>query len=243
MRPNHSMQSDVPPMGYGASLTLFGIASIALILTTHCLIPMLSQGTGREPILFWFLTAGLGIFTPLILIAGGLLYQEGPLNREVWSQRLRFRALSRSDWLWSLGGILAIGLGTAGIVMLLHVIWGGVDLHPPFMEFQPLAVGRYGLLAAWMPFWVVNIMGEEILWRGVVLPRQEARWGTGAWLMNSLGWALFHIAFGWQLWLTLLPILLILPYLVQRCQNSWVGVVIHAGINGPGFLAVAFGLV
>jgi len=37
--------------------------------------------------------------------------------------------------------------------------------------------------------------------------------------------------------------LFILPYIVQRRRNSWVGVAIHAGVNGPGFVAVAFGLV
>ena len=86
-------------------------------------------------------------------------------------------------------------------------------------------------------------MGEEILWRGVILPRQEAKFGQWAWLLNGLGWALFHTAFGWQIGLTLLPILLILPYIVKMSQNAWIGVIIHAGINGPGFKAVAFGLV
>lgn len=82
-----------------------------------------------------------------------------------------------------------------------------------------------------------------VLWRGVILPRQEAQFGQKAWLINALDWSLFHVAFGWQLGLTLLPILLVLSYLVQKSQNSWVGVIIHAAINGPGFIAVAFGLV
>jgi len=39
------------------------------------------------------------------------------------------------------------------------------------------------------------------------------------------------------------PLLLFIQsYVVQRRKNTWVGVVIHGGINGPGFLAIAFGL-
>lgn len=36
--------------------------------------------------------------------------------------------------------------------------------------------------------------------------------------------------------------LLILPYVVQKTKNTWTGVLIHAIINGPSFLAISFGL-
>jgi len=75
------------------------------------------------------------------------------------------------------------------------------------MHFEPLTPERTWLLAIWLPFWVLNIMGEEILWRGVLLARQEQTFGRWAWLVNSGGWLLFHLAFGWQLLVVLLPIL------------------------------------
>ncbi|MDX9760310.1 MAG: hypothetical protein RBU27_14215 [Bacteroidota bacterium] len=40
----------------------------------------------------------------------------------------------------------------------------------------------------------------------------------------------------------MLPLLFILPFVAQRRQNSWTGVVIHAVINGPAFILIAFGL-
>lgn len=58
----------------------------------------------------------------------------------------------------------------------------------------------------------------------------------------AAGWGLFHIAFGWQLLLTLAPFLFILSYVVQKTKNSWVGVILHGGLNGPSFLAIALGL-
>ncbi len=76
-----------------------------------------------------------------------------------------------------------------------------------------------------------------------MLPRQDIAFGKGTWILHGVGWGLFHIAFGWQLLITLLPILFIQSYVVQRRQNTWIGVIIHAGINGPGFLAIAFGMV
>ena len=111
------------------------------------------------------------------------------------------------------------------------------------LAMEPLAPGRYWILAAWLPFFAVNILGEEVLWHGLLLPRQETAFGRRAWLVSGLGWLVFHVPFGPVILLTLWPTVFIIPYAVQRRQNTWIGVVVHAGLNGPGFLAVAFGLV
>ena len=39
---------------------------------------------------------------------------------------------------------------------------------------------------------VLNIGGEELWWRGIILPRQELAFGKWAWLVNGLLWDLFH---------------------------------------------------
>ncbi|MCD4691374.1 MAG: CPBP family intramembrane metalloprotease [Calditrichales bacterium] len=82
----------------------------------------------------------------------------------------------------------------------------------------------------------------EYLWRGVILPKQEIVFGKNAWIIHGICWGIFHIAFGWQLLLTLIPILFIQSYVVQRRKNSWTGVIIHAVVNGPSFIAISFGL-
>ncbi len=234
----------VTGMGLGQTLAIFGAGSALLFVGTHGLIPMLSRLTGQEPILFWFLIGGLGVFVPLLLLAVVLLHTEGTsFDRRLWTERLRFRAMNGGDWLWSLGAMLLIGALSTGLATGRGMLLGHVDQQPPFMRFEPLTPERVWLLALWLPFWVLNIMGEEILWRGVLLPRQEQTFGRWAWLVNSGGWLLFHLAFGWQLLILLLPILVIMPYVVQRRGNSWVGVLIHAGLNGAGFLAIAFGFI
>jgi hypothetical protein len=40
----------------------------------------------------------------------------------------------------------------------------------------------------------------------------------------------------------LLPTVLALPWAVQRSRNTTVGIVLHAGINGPAFVAVSLGV-
>jgi membrane protease YdiL (CAAX protease family) len=61
------------------------------------------------------------------------------------------------------------------------------------------------------------------------------------WIFHGLCWSLFHIPFGWQLFLTILPILFIQSLAVQKTKNTWIGVLIHAVINGPSFIAISLG--
>ncbi len=239
----NSDSSTTPSLGVVGTLVLFGLAAVLLYAATHFGIPTFAARTGIEPVLLWFAFAGLGVFVPLLAIAAVLLWREGQLfSRGMFRDRLRFRALTMADWGWSLAGLAAIGILGAVSLAVVQLVFSKTSLHPSFMAMDPLTPDRYWILLAWLLFWVANILGEEVLWRGVVLPRQETAFGNKAWLANAAGWLLFHLPFGLTMLLTLWPILFILPYIVQRRQNTWTGVIIHAGLNGPGFLAVAFGL-
>lgn len=185
------MDNQVQKLGLAGSFAIYIPAAILMVVLTKYLIPYLSEVTGQETILFWFLVAGL------------------------------------------LSGL---------VMMVVERLTGGFDHSPAFMSFEPLSAGRYWLLLVWLPYWLLNILGEEFLWRGVMLPRQEAAFGEKAWLVHGVGWGLFHIAFGWQLLLTLLPLMFILPYVAQKTRSTWVGVIMHAGLNGPSFIAISLGL-
>jgi membrane protease YdiL (CAAX protease family) len=172
--------------------------------------------------------------------AGPSERQPGARGR-LFADRLRFRRLSAADLGWSLAGQAAVGLGTLFIMTVLRWWSPDVRMHPPFLAMEPLSAGRYWIFAAWVPFFVLNILSEEFLWRGVVLPRQEQAFGRWAWVVNGAGWFLFHIPFGSTLLLMVVPVVVVIPYVVQRRANTWIGVAIHALLNGPGFVAVALG--
>lgn len=165
------------------------------------------------------------------------------LTKETWIQRLRFRKITRRDMLWAIGGLILVGVFSGIIMKGLELTIGKFDHSPSFMSFEPLTKGRYWLLLVWFPYWILNILGEEILWRGVMLPRQEIAFGKYAWVIHGFGWGLFHIAFGWQLLITLIPLIFIQSYVVQKTKNSWIGVIMHGGLNGPSFIAISFGLI
>ncbi|RKY81183.1 CPBP family intramembrane metalloprotease [candidate division KSB1 bacterium] len=237
------MEKNIKKFGWTGSLIIFGSASLLLILETRFLIPFLSRQTGLETVVIWFAVAGLGMFLPMLILASFILKGEGyKITKQTWEQRLRFRKMDKNDWLWTLGSFVLIGILSFGIIKSVEFFTSSLETQPSFMHFDPLTPNRYWILVVWIPYWLLNIMGEEILWRGVILPGQEKVMGRSAWLVNGILWGVFHIAFGWQISLTVIPILLIEPYVVQRRKNTWIGVILHALINGPSFIAIAFGL-
>jgi len=234
--------STINKLGFFPSYSIFISAALLLYLLTRYLIPYLSTTTDKEPILFWFIVGGLGIFTPMIILGVVLLRSEGfTFSKETFTDRLRFHRLTKRDLFWTLIGFVAVSLSSALILKLLVLFVGEFDPSPSFMTFEPLSKGRYWLLAVWLPFWILNILGEEFLWRGVMFPKQEIAFGKYTWIIHGFGWGLFHLAFGWKLLLTLIPLLFIQSFIIQKTKNSWTGVILHAGLNGPSFVAISLG--
>lgn len=119
--------------------------------------------------------------------------------------------------------------------------WGPPAWFAEFMtatHFQgmPLADNWWPVLVYFVQY-VFNVFGEELWWRGYILPRQEVSLGTRAWLANGILWNLFHWFFYWNL-IPLLPSCLALTWLTQRTKNTWTAILGHGILNGDGLMRV-----
>ena len=120
----------------------------------------------------------------------------------------------------------------------------GLEPNPPFArDMQPFTDERLWMLALWAVYWPINILGENLVWRGIVLPRMEVALGAVAWLPSAILWGIFHLAFGLGNLLVLMPTLILVPLIAQWRRNTWLAVLLHAGLSGPGFVALALGLI
>jgi membrane protease YdiL (CAAX protease family) len=96
-------------------------------------------------------------------------------------------------------------------------------------------------MAVRMPFWLnaivlfFNIFGEELWWRGYILPRQELTHGKNTWLLHGVLWACFHM-FKWYAVPFMLITCQVIPYVAQRTKNTWPGIINHLVINGAGMI-------
>ncbi|HZT01023.1 MAG TPA: CPBP family intramembrane glutamic endopeptidase [Steroidobacteraceae bacterium] len=90
--------------------------------------------------------------------------------------------------------------------------------------------GRWWLLDVFALFYIANVVGEELWWRGYILPRQIAAGARTAWLRNGLLWCGFHVFFAWDV-LALVPIAIMIAAAVQWRRSVWIGIVAHATLN------------
>jgi membrane protease YdiL (CAAX protease family) len=104
--------------------------------------------------------------------------------------------------------------------------------------------------AWWIPAYyavvmlVCNIGGEELWWRGYVLPRQELAFGRTAWIVHGIFWSIFHLFMQPTLWdMVRMAITgVALSFVAQRTKSTWPGIVGHSFGNLPFFLSLVKGV-
>jgi len=77
---------------------------------------------------------------------------------------------------------------------------------------------------------VCNIGGEELWWRGYVLPRQELAFGRSAWVIHGICWSVFHLFMQPTLWTphAWQSQVWALSFVAQRTRSTWPGIVGHS---------------
>jgi uncharacterized protein len=72
-----------------------------------------------------------------------------------------------------------------------------------------------------------TILGEEFLFRGVLLPRMEGVFGRFSWVANSLLFALYHVHVPWVIANVFITGLLY-TYPAYRYRSTWMAIILHS---------------
>jgi len=254
--------STLRPLPLWQALLYFGLPALLFRISLYNGTPMLIRlGMSSFEANVVTFTAPAAI---LFALAFGFYKRDG--YQLSWSDiKLRFRLLPMTgkDWLWAIGGCLvtfvSIGALSNTALLLITSIPGiappvffppwlkpGVNFDTAlFTDFigEPLK-HNWGVAVLFIVMLFFNIAGEELWWRGYILPRQEQTHGRWTWVIHGCLWLLWHLAFyPWQAF-ALLPICLGLPCIAQRRQNTWVAVIIHLqnGILQLIILAMVLGI-
>jgi len=146
-------------------------------------------------------------------------------------------------------GLVLVGFGLQALISLVAGPLRAVTLlHWPrelngFMQQMERIDLGFDLEGRWDVLLVLagglalfNIGGEELWWRGIILPRQELAFGTKAWLVNGTLWGLFHMFYFTDLRVAVghFAITMPLAFVAQRSRSTWPGIVYHY-LYGVGF--------
>lgn len=131
-------------------------------------------------------------------------------------------------WLWLLYATLGVG-----VIQLLPI-----DLPAPashglgaFLKTSTghaLFHGNWALFALVVVMFVFNtVLGEELLFRGLLLPRMRAAFGKTDWIANGLLFGLYHLHQPWSI-----PSAITTgawqAYTTRRYGSAWIGIAAHS---------------
>ena len=72
-----------------------------------------------------------------------------------------------------------------------------------------------------------TVLGEELLFRGFLLPRMNGAFGRGDWVANGVLFAGYHLHMPWAMPATLLDTFII-AYPTKRYRSAWIGIAVHS---------------
>ena len=218
-------------------LGVWAAAAIPMGLLAWVFAPLLrDQLGGREPLaesLLILLTLGLiwQFVLVVILLKRELGTLEWPRVRDaLWLRSPRDPKTGRVGgrvWWWLLLFIFIFGLETA---LPGQTGPSTRDLG----EFISRDAGKEFFRGAWGWFAVVvvlavfnTVLGEELLFRGLLLPRMKAVFGKYDWVANGVLFAVYHLHTPWVIPTALVDIFA-LAYPSRRFQSAWMGIIVHS---------------
>jgi membrane protease YdiL (CAAX protease family) len=150
------------------------------------------------------------------------------------------RRIGGRVWLWVLPFIVISGLEALLVIPGPSVRDLGDYLNSDVGKaFFSGAWGWFGLVVVLAVF--NTVLGEELLFRGLLLPRMKGVFGRGDWIANGVLFALYHVHEPWVAPTTLMDTVA-LSYPSRRFQSAWMGIIVHS-VQSVVVIAVVLGLV
>ena len=191
-----------------------------------------------------------------------ILYREegniriGTIRRRFWlNNPVSSKTGQKNNWLWWL--IVPFILLMVAIELVASLFLNGMWTKLfPFLaepegysmaalfapELRALWIGAWDLLVLQVVLSVFNtFLGEEFLFRGVLLPKMKGVFGRCDWVANGIAFGLYHLHQPWGLPGNILSGLL-LAFTAKRYRSNWFPIILHSG-QSVFFIFLILGLV
>jgi membrane protease YdiL (CAAX protease family) len=233
-------------------LGIWAIVTLPMVLLTWIIAPAVIPYSPLHPgITYWLLTIiGMGWQFVVSLV---IIYRElgtlrwSAIRQRTWLQTPRDPKTDQPNlklfW-WLLPVLFFSALVNLGLASYLDAFmtWLFPALQaPPFMEMEHLASaelqGQWWLLGVAVVSIIFNyFLGEEFLFRGVLLPKMQGVFGKYDWVANAVIFSFYHLHKPWTL-PTQIVGNLAYSWPARRFRSNWMAIIVH-GVEGFLVLAI-----
>ena len=177
--------------------------------------------------------------------------EEGDLRWATVKRRLRLNVprepatgVPRARlWLWVIPFLVAVAVVQLLLNSPMENAW--VTVFPFLAEPQGYSseaifesqeildrlVGAWWFFALFVIFAVFNsVLGEEFLFRGVLLPKMEGVFGRASWVVTGVLFGLYHVHQPWGIPNSVLTGLLY-TFPAYRYRSTWMSIILHSAQN------------
>lgn len=238
----------IPQYSAGKTLLVWVAAAAPMGLLGWIVGPALARDAADVPFTrLGALTVGLIWQFVLVLI---MLRREGSTLQ--WAdvrERLWLRAPSnnagqtdRRLWWWLIPLIILEAVVALVLSGGVESLW--VRLFPFFKEpasfsmnaFMASPESRASMVGNWSLFVLFlvqmlfnTVLGEELLFRGLLLPRMAQAFGRGDWLANGILFGLYHWHQPWGMLSSILDGAPLYALPSRLFKSAWFGIIVHSG--------------
>ena len=232
-------------------LGIWALAAAPMGILGWIVFPLLAPDSGSDPLGFGvtrlvLLTLGLVWLFVLSMII--VRREEGDLSWATIKRRLRLNTPRdpttgqprRRLWLWVIPFLLAVAVVELLLDSPLENAWvsvfpflaepAGYSFDSIFQSQEILArlEGAWWFFALFVISAAFNtILGEEFLFRGVLLPKMEGVFGRWSWVANGILFGLYHVHQPWGIPNSFLTGLLY-TFPAYRYRSTWMAIILHS---------------
>ncbi|NCF67146.1 MAG: CPBP family intramembrane metalloprotease [Chloroflexi bacterium] len=247
-------------------LGIWAAAVLPMVTLSWIVFPAVSPDFKTDPLgagltRFVLLTVGLIWLFVLSMI---IVYREegdlrwGTIRQRLWLNTPRDPKTGQPRgrlWLWLIPFII---LGIAYGIYLTPVIdrmW--VSIFPFFSEPPGFGGGAFlespeiqvQLVGAWWFFLLYfvsalfnTVLGEEFLFRGVLLPKMNGVFGKWDWVANGTLFGLYHLHQPWSILASIIDGILLFALPSRVFRSTWMAIILHS-LQSVFFLFLILGII
>jgi len=227
----------IPQLRRRGVLAVWAAAAVPMGVLAWVVAPLVADSLdGPAPLaraLIVCLTAGL--VWQFVLVAVLVRREQGTLRWAVVREALWLRA-PRNPRTGHRGGLLGLVLIPAAALFAAEQFLPALPL-PAARDFgaflssdtgSAVLGGSWGWFAVLVVLWLFNtVLGEELLFRGYLLPRMAGAFGRYDWLVNGLLFSAYHVHVPWAIPHSLIDTFaLALPS--RRYRSALIGIAVHS---------------
>lgn len=231
---------------------IWAAASLPMAILSWIIFPLLAPDFESDPLgssVTRVILLTLGLIWLFLLSMIIVRQEEGDLRWATIKRRLRLntprdpktREPRNRLWLWLVPALIGIALLDVLLASTIDNLWVSIFpflAEPPGYNFDAIfesteimeqLVGAWWFLALFLLFAIFNtILGEEFLFRGVLLPKMDGVFGRWSWVANGVLFGFFHLHQPWGILSAMIGGALFFALPAWRFRSTWMSIIVHS---------------